>query len=153
MHRAIAPSWVFAPLALLVAVALPQLACRNPAEWRWAVQRGTIVDIPQFSPVVTIPTPIVAGKAATVTVYTFGNGCVKAAYTNFKVSGAVAVVEPFDSVVVEMPPNGACTDQRNGFRHSASVVFPASGSGTLWIIGWSDVTRAVDTLDYNVTVQ
>jgi len=149
--RATASSSVFALFVLLVA--LVQLACRNPAEWRWAVQRGTIVDNPQFSPTVILPTQVVADQAAPVTVYTFGNGCVKPAYTNSRVSGAVAVVEPFDSVVVEMPPNSGCTDQRNGFPHSVSVVFPVSGSGTIRIIGWSDATRAVDTLEYSVTVQ
>jgi len=152
MHRAIAPSWVFAPLALLTAVALPQLACRNPAELRWAVRRGTIV-LDVVGPMVTLPTQVVAGQAAPITVYTFGDGCVTPAYTNSRVSGDTAVVEPFDSVVVQLPPNEACTSELNGFPHSVSVIFPRAGPGAIRVVGWNDVARADDTLDYNVTVQ
>ena len=148
--RFLARSWV--PVLLLSLVALVQLACRNPAEWRWAVRRGTIVTS-AAGPTVIWPSEVVAGQPLPVTVYTFGNGCVTPAYTNSTVSGDTAVVEPFDSVIVQLPPNHTCAQKSYLFAHSASVVFAQAGSGTIRIIGWNDVVQADDTLDYSVTVQ
>ena len=140
-------------LLLLPLVALVPQACRNPAELRWAVRPGTIVYNQQVGSMVILPTQVVAGQAAPVTVYTFGNGCVAPAYTNTTVSGAIAIVEPFDSVVVQLPPHMTCTDELNAFPHSVSVVFPQAGAGRILIIGWNHVTETDDTLDYNLTVQ
>lgn len=148
--RSLAPSRVL--VLLLSLVALVQLACRNPAERRWAVRRGTIV-LNVVGPTVTLPTQFVAGQAAPITVYTYGGGCVAPAYTNSRVSGAIAVVEPFDSVLVQLPPNVACTNELNAFPHSVSLIFPRAGAGTIRIVGWNDVAQAEDTLDYNVSVQ
>jgi len=140
------------PMSLLLLVALPQLGCRSPAELRWAVQRGTIFASAVGS-VVTVPTQVVAGQGATVTVYTVGGGCVKPAYTNSKVSGDTAVVEPFDSVVVHLPADMNCTTELRMLPHAASVIFPQAGPGTIRIVGWNDVAHADTTLVYNVSVQ
>ncbi|MGA2381894.1 MAG: hypothetical protein ABSG61_00510 [Gemmatimonadales bacterium] len=102
---------------------------------------------------VTLPTQVVAGQAALITVNTFGGGCVTPAYTNSRVSGDTAVVEPFDSVIVQLPPHQVCSDKLYTFLHSVWVVFPVAGPGTIRIIGWNDVVHADDTLDYNVSVQ
>ncbi len=146
----IVPWWVLTSMLLLTA--LPQLSCRNPAELRWAVQRGTIASN-GMEPMVTLPTQVVAGQEATVTVYTFGGGCVKLAYTNSRVSGDTAVVEPFDSVVVQLPANMACTTELELLPHSASVIMSRSGPGTIRIVGWNDVAHADTTLVYTVSVQ
>ena len=136
------------PLLLLVAV-----ACRNPAELRWAVQRGTIFGPGVGSSTVTLPSQFVAGQPAPVTVYTQGGGCVRAAYTNSRVAGDTAVVEPFDSVVVQLPPNTACTSEFRWLPHSVSVIFPQAGSGTIRIVGWNGIAGVDTTLTYSVTVQ
>ena len=139
-------------LSLLPVAALWQLACRNPEGFGWAVQRGTIVTS-AAGPNVDLPSVFVAGQLAGVTVYTFGDGCVTLAYTSSTVSGAMAVVEPFDSVIVKLPPHHVCSDKSYQFAHTAAVVFAQAGSGTIRIIGWSDIAQAVDTLDYAVTIQ
>ena len=139
-------------LSLVPVAALWQLACHNPEEFGWTVRRGTIVTS-VAGPLVTLPSQVVAGQPALVTVYTFGDGCVTSAYTNSTVSGAMAVVEPFDSVIVRLPAHHTCAGKSYQFAHSAAVVFPQAGSGTIRIIGWSDVAQADDTLDYAVSIQ
>lgn len=139
-------------LCLLPSAALWQLACHNPEEFGWAVQRGTIVTN-VAGPIVSVPSVVAAGQLAGVTVYTFGDGCVTPAYTNSRVSGALAVVEPFDSVVVKLPAHHSCAGKSYQFAHSVAVVFTQAGSDTIRIIGWSAVTQADDTLDYVVAIQ
>jgi hypothetical protein len=139
-------------LSLLPAAALWPLACHNPEEFGWAVERGTIVTS-AAGPIVDVPSVVVAGEPAAVTVYTFGDGCVTPAYTNSTVTGALAVVEPFDSVIVKLPANHTCGSKSYQFAHSAAVVFAQAGSGTIRIIGWNEVSQADDTLDYAVSIQ
>ena len=141
-------------LSGLSLVALVALACRDFNEIRWTVRRATIEQPPPVGSRVDVPQTIVAGQAAIVTVHTFGeDDCVRGAGTNSTVSGATAVIEPFDSVIVQMPSNMACLSLPADIRHSVSLVFSKAGPATIRIVGWSDVQQAEVTVERAIAVQ
>ena len=133
-------------------VVLVPLACRDPNAVKWAILPGAVV-YGSAGPSVSIAQPIVTGQAAVVTVYTFGDGCARQANTQSTVSGSIAVIEPFDWVVVQTPSNFACDQMLNTFPHSVSLVFSQSGPATIRVLGRKVPFDTADTLEYSVSVQ
>ena len=128
------------------------LACGDLTAPRWIVRRGTVQADP-VAPRLDVPQPIIAGQPGVFTVYTFGGGCVRPASTQSAVSGPAAVIEPFDSVVVELPANMACTTEFRSFLHSATLVFSQPGPATIRVVGWKEPEQVEITLEWSVAVQ
>jgi len=134
----------------LVLVALVGLACRGN-EPQWGISRGTIEFLGDSA--VDIPQQMTAGQAALVTIYTFGDvDCYRPAWTRLAVTGATAVIEPFDWVVVG-PANTPCDRVLRQMPHSVSLTFSQAGPAAIRIVGWRDAIGVTDTLEYSVTVQ
>ena len=129
--------------ALFILTSLTLLGC-GLTEPRWDLRRGEIEG--GADPLhLEIPAVVTAGEPATIAIRTYGNGCVRhGEVTLVSVTGMTAIVEPYDSVVVEAPGNYGCTDQLRTFTHTADITFPQAGDATLQVIGMvggSVVTR------------
>ncbi len=83
---------------------------------------------------ITAPDAVTAGTPFTVTVTTYGGGCVGLGETRVTVSGLTVVIEPFDWVT-QPQPGAACTDQLIRFRHLATVEIVVRGTATLRVRG------------------
>ncbi len=128
------------------------LACREPTGLRWAVRRGT-VEFYSGTSRLDLPQAVVAGQPGLFTIWTYGGGCVRQAYTRSSVSGSTAVLEPFDSVVVELPANMGCTDELRMFAHSATITFPEAGLATIRVVGWKEPDEVEIAREQIITVQ
>jgi hypothetical protein len=128
------------------------LACREPTGLRWGIRRGTIQSDSGTS-LLDVPQTIVAGQPAVFTIYTYGGGCVRQAYTRSSLSGSMAILEPFDSVVVAMPDNMGCTLELRMFAHSATFTFPGAGSATIRVVGWKEPDEVEVTREQSIIVQ
>src|SRR6266545_4892010 len=86
---------------------------------------------------VDIQTPATAsvGVPITLTFFTVGGGCTRTGPTSTSVQGLVAVIEPFDSVVTELPPNWGCPMDLRGLEHTATVRFAAAGTASIRVVG------------------
>ena len=130
------------------------LACEDqePTALRWAVRRGTI-ETSDLTSQLDVPQAVVAGQPGQFTVYTYGGGCVRGAYTRASVSGSTAVLEPFDSVVVWLPANTGCTDELKMIPHSATITFPQVGLVTIRIVGWKEPDGVEIAREKTITIQ
>ena len=85
---------------------------------------------------ITVPTEFEAGQPSTVSVATFGDGCVSMGETRVEVDGLSAVVAPWNLV----PTPGAdvvCTMILKRITHTVEIVFDQSGSATVTVRGWA----------------
>jgi hypothetical protein len=131
------------------------LACQDqePTALRWAVRRGTI-ETSDLTSQLDVPQAVVAGEPGQFTVYTYGGGCVRGAYTRASVSGSTAVLEPFDSVVVQLPASIAgCPDYLKMIPHSATITFPQVGLVTIRIVGWKEPDGVEIAREKTITIQ
>ena len=144
---------ILAPIAAIVVLGFA-LACQDqePTGLRWAVRRGTI-EYSVFTSQLDVPQAVVAGQPGLFTLYTYGGGCVRGAYTRTSISGSTAVLEPFDSVVVYLPANTGCTDDLEVIPHRATITFPQAGLVTIRIVGWKEPDGVEIAREQTITIQ
>jgi hypothetical protein len=133
----------------MIVVVTGLLACTAGTEPRFPVWEGApgVIYFSHDGPAVTVPDSFLVGVPDTVTVLTYGGGCVSGGYTESDVDGLLAVVRPIDNVVVRAPANHACTDILLEFRHEAALTFGEAGTATIRFVG---LHSPADTL-YTVT--
>ena len=112
-------------------------ACADATATRPVYKRlaGRLSVNPEVPPQVTVPSEGVAGVPVQITVLTMGGGCVNRGDTEASVAGLTADVTPYDSFVVSLPPNMACTLELRYLTHATTVTFSAPGAAVVRIHG------------------
>ena len=105
-----------------------------PAAERSALRAGAILFFHDPT-VVEVPSSATAGMPFTVTVTTYGGGCISEDTTVVKADGQRADVVPYQRIYNPGPNGGACPSELRITRRQASVVFDAPGSGVVRVIG------------------
>jgi hypothetical protein len=80
------------------------------------------------------PDTVRAGVPVTVTIATYGGGCIRLGDTEVRVAGSVAEVRPYEWFV-SAGQAIACTGDIRRLEHAASVTLPTPGRATLRLIG------------------
>ena len=83
---------------------------------------------------VTAPDTVTAGVPFTVTVPTYGGGCIRLGDTDVRVAGAVVEVRPYEWFV-SAGQAIACTADIRRLDHTATVTLGTPGRATLRVIG------------------
>jgi len=104
---------------------------------------------------VDFQTPATASVGAPITLmfYTIGGGCTRTGPTSTSVQGLVALIEPFDSVVTQLPPNWGCTMELRGLEHTATVRFAAAGTATVRVDGRGESGDTTLVIERTVVIQ
>jgi hypothetical protein len=84
---------------------------------------------------VTVPTSARVGVPISITVTSFGGGCIVQGETEFTRRGLEAEVRPYRYETVRLPPNMACTDELRIFQHTVSTTFEESGDARVRVFG------------------
>ena len=102
-----------------------------------------------------IETPATAsvGVPIAITVYTVGGGCTRMGPTTSSVQGLIAVVEPFDSVVTQLPPNWGCPMDLRGLEHATTVQFDAAGAATIRFVGRTEPGDTALVIERSIVIQ
>ncbi len=82
---------------------------------------------------ITLPDTVSANVAANISVLTHGGGCISQGETRVSVDGLLAVIEPFDSIVVG--DDLVCTLELRVFTHTVLLQFGQTGIATARVIG------------------
>jgi hypothetical protein len=117
------------------------VGCSSLAEPNATTVLGTITGFNQDDPRIGVAT---AGRAVTITVTTYGNGCYSQGPTQSHTTGMTVSITPYDRVAGRV-----CTDILQSFVHAATVEFPAAGSVLIRVRG-RDI--AGDTVAFERTV-
>ena len=80
-------------------------------------------------------------------------GCTRTGPTSTAVDGLVAVIQPFDSVVTELPPNWGCPMDLRGLEHTATVRFAAAGTATVQVLGRRERGDSALIIERTVVIQ
>ena len=102
---------------------------------------------------VQLPATASVGAPITVTVRTYGGGCIRMGPTWTSVRGLVAVIEPLDSVVSRLPPNWGCTAELGLLEHEATVQFAESGAATVRILGRREPGDSPLSVERTIVIQ
>ncbi|HYT13817.1 MAG TPA: hypothetical protein VEL12_13615, partial [Candidatus Nitrosopolaris sp.] len=73
--------------------------------------------------------------------------------TSASVDGLVAVIQPFDSVVTELPPNWGCPMDLRGLEHTATVRFASAGTATVQVLGRREPGDSALVIERTVVIQ
>jgi len=82
--------------------------------------------------VIEVPGSATAGQAFSVTIRTYGGGCVREGYTEVSVQGRTAQLRPRD---MQSDSAEVCTAELRTFRHESRVTFDQPGRATVRIHG------------------
>lgn len=82
-------------------------------------------------PQITIPDTVAAGQPFTVTVHTFGNGCVEFARTEVEEDENTVEIRPYDRIETDR----ACEEILKTIDHSVTLRFGVSGPMTVRVVG------------------
>jgi len=115
-------------------------------EHEWTIRLGQLSDTSSAG--ITAPAVFHVGVPDTVSIKTYGNGCVRLANTQVTVQGLLATIQPVDSVRIR----DVCTEQLAVFVHKAAVTFQQAGSATIRILGRNDFLTNI-TVERSATVQ
>ncbi len=99
------------------------------------------------------PTTASVGVPITLAFYTVGGGCTRTGPTSASVDGLVAVIQPFDSVVTELPPNWGCPMDLRGLEHTATVRFASAGTATVQVLGRREPGDSALIIERTVVIQ
>jgi hypothetical protein len=117
---------------LLPLVGLLGAAVACPTEVEWELRRG-VLEFMGYPVDVTVPDTVPVNTPASITVRTYGGGCILGeAGEEVSVEGLLAVVEPYDSVWVGSP---GCRADLRIFGHIAQVQFGQQGTATVRVVG------------------
>lgn len=112
-----------------------------------------VIRLGQQAVVVEIPNAVSRNTDFSVTVSTFGNGCVDEGDTEVTTSGSHAEIRPFDIFVTHAPRNYSCADILRTHIHGATLRFSQAGLATVHIRGRDDPGGEVIVVERQVTVQ
>ncbi len=84
---------------------------------------------------VTLSTSVRVGVPLSITVTSFGGGCITRGETESTVRGLEAEVRPYRYEIVRLPPNMACTDEFRIFQHTTSLQFGEPGDAHVRVLG------------------
>lgn len=116
-------------------------------------RRPAYVRYYQDPPQLDAPDTIDAGVSFTVTVRTFGGGCIDQGDTEVSVAGQTAELRPFDIFTTHLPRNYACPDILFHYSHTASVRFTESGVAVVRVVGRVAPGDSATTLERTVVVR
>lgn len=100
---------------------------------------------------IILPDTVLANVPANISVRTHGGGCISQGETRVSVDGLLAVIEPFDSVVVG--DDLVCTTELWVFTHTALLQFGQTGIATARIIGIREPSGDTISVDRIVVVR
>ena len=135
---------------LVFAVSLS--SCRNSTGPEYKRLPGLLSLNPDEPARITVPTEATAGVPIPVTVITMGGGCVTQGDTESRVAGLAADVTPYDSFVVSLPPNMACTNDLKFLTHAATVTFAMPGTAVVRIHGRAHPDVGLITVERTIEV-
>jgi hypothetical protein len=101
---------------------------------------------------VDVPPVAVAGQPFTVSLTTYGGGCIVEDTTVVDVRGLRADVVPYQRVLTP-PPNGACTMELRITRRQQQVVFDQPGVATVRVIGRGESNASLVSVLRTVRVE
>ncbi len=125
------------------------LGCGLIAGPDWELRRGAI-EFYNDPVIVQLADTVSVTKPTTMSVITYGGGCVRKGPTEVSIDGLDAVVEPFDSVHVAAE---ACTLELSRFLHEVSLQFAERGTATVRVIGMTEPSNMVLTVTRTVVIQ
>ena len=116
---------------LLTILLLAVAACDGSRTVR---EEGVISSYGDTDGVILVPDTVRADETFTVTIQTFGDGCVEAADMEVVVTGDLAVLTPYDLITIP-GRNEACPQIGKRPKHTAQITFEEPGSVTLRVKG------------------
>lgn len=90
---------------------------------------------------VEVPASVRRGQPFTVTVTTYGGGCIEKGETKVEVEGLRAEVRPYDYDT--SPLNGICNDELRIHKHAATLSFEEIGTAEVIFYGLKEDTSSV----------
>lgn len=98
-----------------------------------SVRRPALLSVGGNQPEVSVPAQAVVGQPFTVSITTWGGGCIAKGDEEVRVDGLTAIITPFD--VDNRSGQMACTDDLRRYTHEARVTFNSMGTGTVRVVG------------------
>jgi hypothetical protein len=92
---------------------------------------------------VSLPASARVGVPFSITVTSFGGGCIAHGETEVTLHALESEVRPHRYEAVRLPPNVACTMELRIYRDTVSLVFGEPGEATVRVVG---IRRPGDTL-------
>lgn len=141
---------------LLFSLTVSIWACSSPTELARPDENGRLLGTIEHygDPVgVELPSHVERGEDFTVTVTTYGGGCIAKGETESEVEGLRAVVTPFDYDAVNLPANAACPDILYLYAHTATLRFDERGEAQVVIRGQQKPSREVITVKRTVIIE
>ena len=111
------------------------VACRSTTEPGLPDELGVIESYGDRTGVLELPVSVRAGDDVTVTIRTFGNGCVTPAGTGLRYRGALAEIVPYDNQRSRVPATTGCPDIEIRPTHTVTLRFPTPGHATVRVEG------------------
>jgi hypothetical protein len=99
--------------------------------------------------IIEAPAEASSGQSFTVTVYTFGNSCIKAAGAEVAIDGLVATITPYDFVTSD----GVCLDYLKAYPRAVQLSFAQAGPATIRVKGLSDSQPGFVTVEHSLVVR
>ena len=99
------------------------------------------------------PDTVTAGTSFSVSVRTFGGGCIDLGDTETAIGDYVIEIKPFDIFTTHLPDGWACTDELAVYTHSVSLRIDAAGTWALRAIGRSGPAGASEIAERIVIVR
>jgi hypothetical protein len=138
--------WTDALAGTLALAALPGCSMLLP---NTETEVEALIQLLPSSPAqVTVPATVRVGETFTVQIVTHGGGCMRKGRTREQTTDLTAELRPYD---VEVEAD-VCTAEATTYRHSASVRFNRSGTGTVQVYGRSEPGNELITVTRTVTV-
>jgi len=120
------------PQSALAAIAVASLcACSGVLDPPGEGQQPGVISFYNDPVVVEAPETVVRGQTFTVSVRTYGGGCITQGPTGVRVDDLLATVTPMD---INSGAN-VCTAELRMFRHEASIRFDRAGTATVVLRG------------------
>lgn len=110
-------------------------------------------DVLAYGVTIEAPKRVARGEEFTVTVTTYGSGCIGKGDTASQVSGLVADVTPYDWEVVRLPPNTGCTVSVELHEHVATLRFDQAGDARVVIRGRRKPSGEVISVERRIEVR
>ena len=135
--------------ALDLALIIGLVGCSGPDTARVI---GRLNGSQEHSATVDLPPSIVAGRAFTATITTYGSSnCTQPAWEQVTRTGALVRVVPIDEVATE----GGCLRNLAPFAHHPRLQLDVVGPAVLRVVGYfvQDVEQVLDSVDVPIDVQ
>ena len=132
-----------------IALAVLSVACHSspigPGAGRVV---GTIDAGQSFPQVIDAPAQASLGQSFSVTVFTFGNSCVRAAGADVTIDGLVATITPYDVVMTGV----TCLEYLKGYPRVVQLSFGQAGTATIRVKGRRDYQPGLVTVERSLVV-